>query len=299
MNCNGKGEPALARALARPRYEIVPLRGALEAAQALPEGAAVSVTCSPALGLDQSLEFAVSLRQARRDLHVIAHLAARRVRDRRHLKSVLARMAAAGLRNAFVIAGDRTDHAGAYDSGFALVRDLHELRADLDTVGVPGYPEGHPFLNESQLDQALSAKAPFADYVVTQLCFDAGVIRDWLQQRRAAGLGLAAYIGVPGALERRRLLGIALRIGLGDSVRFVRRHGGLAGGLMGAARYVPDDLLYAMADDFADPALGIAGVHINTFNQIEATEAWRHSFCGRLEQAVSSSDTQARMGSTG
>lgn len=299
MNSNEQGEPALVRALARPRYEIVPLRGALEAAQALPEGAAVSVTCSPALGLDQSLEFAVSLTQARRDLRVIAHLAARRVRDRQHLKSVLARMAAAGLRHVFVIAGDRTDQAGAYESGFALVRDLHELRADLDTVGVPGYPEGHAFLSEAQLNEALNAKAAFADYAVTQLCFDAGLIRQWLQQRRAGGLGLPVYIGIPGALQRRRLLGIALRIGLGDSVRFVRRNGGLAGGLMGAARYVPDDLLYAMAGDFADPALGIAGVHINTFNQIEATEAWRHSFCARLEQPVSSSDTQARMGSTG
>jgi len=211
----------------------------------------------------------------------------------------MTRLHEAGLRDIFVVAGDHTDRPGAYDSGLALLRELQAMPVELDTIGVPAYPEGHPFLRDATLTQALQAKAPYATYMVTQLCFDGALLRRWLRQVRDGGLSLPVYIGIPGALDRRRLLGIVLRIGLGDSVRFVRKHSRLTGGLLGSSRYAPDDLLTQMSDGFADPELHIAGFHINTFNQVQATEEWRLSYLERHEQPVSSTKEQSRIGSAG
>lgn len=135
--------------------------------------------------------------------------------------------------------------------------------------------------------------------MVTQLCFDGALLQRWLRRVRNEGLSLPVYIGIPGALERRRLLGIALRIGLGDSIRFVRKNGGITGGLLGSSHYTPDDLLRQMDDDFDDAGLNIAGLHINTFNQVQATEQWRQDYLHRHEQSVSSTKEQSRIGSTG
>lgn len=276
-------KPALGRALARPRYEIMPVRGGLEAAQGLFAGAVASVTCSPALGMDGSLDFALGLK--RLGLRVIPHLAARRIRDSEHLTSILERMAAAAVRDVFVVAGDDTDTPGAYASGLELIRDLHESGAKLDSIGVPCYPEGHAFIEDGVLEEALVCKADYAHYMVTQLCFDAPLIRRWLHHIRGLGVSLPVHIGIPGVIERRRLMGIAMRIGLGDSVRFLRRNMGLAGGFLGPGRYAPDRLLRELTDCFAEPTLGVEGIHVNTFNQVQATEDWRRQWLDALASA--------------
>ena len=46
---------ALARILTRPTFELVPLKNALDQAAALPAGATVSVTASPAKGLEATV----------------------------------------------------------------------------------------------------------------------------------------------------------------------------------------------------------------------------------------------------
>src|SRR5699024_8290528 len=62
------------RVLARPHYELVPIRGMFDAAESLPKDAFASVTCSPKLGLDDSLDFA--LRLSEQEVRVAVHLAA-------------------------------------------------------------------------------------------------------------------------------------------------------------------------------------------------------------------------------
>src|SRR5438094_9785834 len=70
-------------------------------------------------------------------------------------------------------------------------------------------------------------KEPFATYIVSQLCLDAGVIAWWIGAVRARGVRLPIHIGIPGPIASTRLLRIATRIGVGESTRFVRGHGGL------------------------------------------------------------------------
>ena len=88
-------------------------------------------------------------------------------------------------------------------------------------------------------------------------------------------MALPVHIGIPGVIERRKLLSIAMRIGLGDSTRFLKKNTGFWGRLALPSRFTPDALVDGLADTLADERLAVAGLHINAFNQIEATEAWR------------------------
>jgi RNA polymerase sigma factor (sigma-70 family) len=76
--------------VANPIYELVPVSGFQEAAAALPPHASVTVTASPRLGVDATLDAAEWLAAQGHD--VCPHLAARAVRDRAHLADLLARL---------------------------------------------------------------------------------------------------------------------------------------------------------------------------------------------------------------
>ena len=78
-------------------------------------------------------------------------------------------------------------------------------------------------------------------------------------------------------ISRRKLLGIGLRIGIGESLHFLRNNVGLVSGLLSPARYTPAPLLAALEPVLSEPELGMAGVHINTFNQVQETVQWCQS----------------------
>jgi methylenetetrahydrofolate reductase (NADPH) len=265
----------MGRALACPDFELMPLKNGLAAARHLAPGAMVAVTCSPAQGVDATVAFAATLEAM--GLTTIVHLAARRIADWAHLDRLLARMHTAGIRHAFVIAGDQTDTPGAFTSGLELVRVLRTRAAELDSIGVPCYPEGHGFIRQAALDQALVAKADYADYMVSQICFSAQTILDWLARVQSEqGVTLPLYVGLPGVMARTKLLGIAMRIGIGESIHFLRKNTALVSGLLSGSKYRPDPLIEALSPAFDAGTHNLGGLHINTFNQVEATEAWRH-----------------------
>ena len=161
------------------------------------------------------------------------HLAARMVRDRDHLDRLLADMAEIGVDDAFVIGGDAPHAHGDYSSAVELLPDIaaHPLRPQ--TLGIAAYPEGHPAIDERTLAEALERKAPLADYVTTQLCFEADPLLNWIRHARAHGLELPVIVGMPGVVDRRRLMEISMRIGVGPSLRFLRKQHGFFRRLLG------------------------------------------------------------------
>jgi len=267
----------LEQALASPRYEIVPMRSALKQARELPANAVVSVTCSPTRGVDATV--ALAERISAMGYTAVPHLAARRFTGQSHLHAIVTRLQQTGINDVFVVGGDDPADAAHGSSAFACGRDvlaaLVASRFEARSIGIPCYPEGHAYIGDALLDQALDEKSPFADYMVTQICFDPTTIRQWLTRIRARGITLPVYIGIPGVIERRKLLGIALRIGLGDSTRFLKKGASMLGQLVGTPIYRPDVLVDGLADLLAEPELGVAGFHINSFNQVEKTEDWR------------------------
>lgn len=259
-------------ALEHARFEVLPLDGIVDDVVAsVPKSVKVTVTASPTKGLDPTL--AVAERLAAHGYAVVPHLSARLVRDRAHLDEVLWRLRAARVREVFVIAGDAREPAGE----FAGAADLLSAMSGhgFDEVGIAGYPESHHLISDAVTIEAMFAKEPMATYIVSQVCFDADTIAGWVRAVRERGTLLPIWIGVAGPVDSRRLLRTSLRIGLGESARFLRAHGGWLRRLGLPRFYSPEQLLGRLAPIIADPAARIAGIHVYTFNELERTERWR------------------------
>ena len=72
------------------------------------------------------------------------------------------------------------------------------------------------------------AKAPMATCIISQICFDATVIEGWIGQvrdprHRACRCGS----GCPGMVDYAKLVRISMKIGLGESARFLGHHRGV------------------------------------------------------------------------
>ena len=123
------------------------------------------------------------------------------------------------------------------------------------------------------LDAALEQKSEVADYIATQLCFDAKALLSWLAGVRNRGIEVPVYVGAVGPIERRRLLEISMRIGVGPSLRFVRKQRGLAA--LARSPFDSATRFYdAVASHIGDRRWGIAGFHFFTFNELVATRDW-------------------------
>jgi methylenetetrahydrofolate reductase (NADPH) len=273
---------ALERLLAAPKLEVLPLSGLEEQLSVLPAGTIVAVTASPTKGLEASLTLAERLRHA--DFGVVVHLAARMVRDQSHLRRLLDQMRDTGLDRAFVVGGDARQ-PGTYPDALSLLRDMAEMGHHFTEVGITAYPQGHPTIPDAALEAALAAKAPHAQYMTTQLCFDATALSGWIARIRQTGNRLPVDIGIPGDVEATRLLRISARIGVADAARFVSKQGSLVARLLRPGGYRPDRLLYELAPTLADPAGSVRGLHVFTFNQVRQTEAWRRRLLASIESA--------------
>ena len=271
---------ALASVLHAPTFELVPLKNALEQAAFLPAGATVSVTASPAKGIEATVALCEQLQA--RGFRAVPHLSARMVRDRAHLAELIAWLEDAGVDRAFVVGGDAKEPAD-FPDGLSLLREMSEIGHPLSEIGIPCYPQGHAFIADATLLEALRAKAAFASYMTTQLCFDPASIRSWLADRRAEGLALPVHVGLPGVAEPQRLLAISARIGVADTHRFlVKNTQFIARLIRSGGFYRPDGLLEGLAPVIADPANGIVDMHLYTFNAVDVTERWRQGFLDKL-----------------
>jgi methylenetetrahydrofolate reductase (NADPH) len=278
---NAAPGPSLLAALERPRYEVLPLDGIAEEVLAhLPPGSKVTLTASPTQGLEATLTVAEAL--APRDYSVVPHLSARLVRDRAHLEEIVARLRAVDVREVFVIAGDARQPAGEYAGAAELLAAMGELRESFAEIGISGYPESHHFISDETTIEAMFAKEPMATYIVSQICFDADVIATWVKRVRDRGTHLPIWIGVPGAVDTRKLMRTSLRIGLGESVRFLRAQRGLLRRFLSPRRYTPTDLLEQLSPTFAEPGARVGGIHVYTFNELKETETWRRQLVDRL-----------------
>lgn len=275
-----RGRGALARVLDASTFEVLPLSSVRDQLPALPAGVRVSVTASPARGLEATVDLAVDLASA--GFEAVPHLSARMVRDRAHLRALLRRMTDGGVTHAFVVGGDG-EASGPFSDGLSLLHAIADAGATLASIGIPCYPDGHAFIPEAGLLAALRQKAPLASYMTTQLCFNPRSIDGWVRARRAEGLSLPVVIGVPGVTEPHRLLAISARIGVGDSSRFLRKNAGLVKRLIRSGGfYRPDGLLRDLMPLLVDPTSNVRGLHLYTFNQVAATAAWRAALAARL-----------------
>ena len=266
------------------RYEVLPtptVEGKI--LEHVPVERTLTVTASPAKGLEATLD--LSERLAKQGYTVVPHLAARMVRDRSELAEVCDRLVTAGVRSVFVPAGDKTPPEGSYDAALPLLEDLTALGRPFPDVGITGYPETHPLINDDVVIQSMWDKRRHATHIVSNLVFDPAALDSWLLRMRARGIALPVWLGLPGPAERTKLLAMATKIGVGDSTRFLLKHKRAMLRLAAPGGFTGERFLEQCAPALERPDAGVAGLHVFTFNQIAETEQWRRSLLERIEES--------------
>lgn len=259
-------------------FEVVPLKSLPDAIEALPAGAEVSVTCSPTKGIEETQRLTEALTQ--QGFVAVPHISARMVRDRAQSADIAAWCRSTGLTKLFVVGGD-AEEPGAYPGAVEFLAEFLSEDHGLETIGVTAYPDGHAFLSDDILRRALHDKqrmlveAGVGGYCSTQMCFDPDVIAKWLRAEREAGLTLPVHLGLSGVVEKSKLLKMGTRLGIGDSLKYLRKNVGAVVKMMTSLNYDPNDLLLPLSADLVD--LGVEGLHVFTFNQVAATESWRQT----------------------
>jgi methylenetetrahydrofolate reductase (NADPH) len=247
------------------RIEIIPSEGIVErVTDQVPLTTTLTVTCLPHHGIERTMRTAVQLGVL--GYTVIPHLAARSLRDRAELTRILRDCDAAGIREVFVIGGDRKQPTGPYESALPLLEDIAQYSGGLMRAGIAGYPEGHPSAGPVDMLDALVAKQHLASHVVTQMCFAPEKILDYAALLRREGVGLPVWAGVAGSVPRTKLVSLATQIGVGSSLKFLSRKGPLARKLLSGDLYSPQSLVSGLESQPAN----LAGIHLYSFNSLDS-----------------------------
>jgi len=263
-------------ALANARYEVLPT-AKIEAAvvKSVPRDVTLTVTASPAKGIASTIDLTEKL--IGHGYAVVPHLAARMISGPDELETIVARLTGLGVDNVFCPAGDANPPAGDYTGAVAMLEDLTSMGRPFKHVGITGYPESHPAIEDDITIQSMWDKRAHATYVVSNLCFDPDTIANWLKRMRRRGITLPVLVGLAGPVERTKLVSMASRIGVGQSVKFLRSHASTFARIAAPGGYSPERFLYKSAAYLNDDALDVAGLHLFTFNQVAETETWRQS----------------------
>ena len=279
---NKRSAATLVRLLEHARYEVLPTATTEDKVlQHVPRERTITVTASPGKGLEATLD--LSERLAGHGYDVVPHLAARMVTGRSELSEIAERLTGKGITSIFVPGGD-AEPAGDYHDALALLEDLGALGRPFAHVGITGYPESHPSIHDDLTVQAMWDKRHHASHIVSNLTFDPSVVRDWLHRLRARGVTMPLLLGIPGPVERTKLLSMATKIGVGESTKFLAKNKGLFARLAAPGGFTGESFLEKCAPALGEDGALVEGLHVFTFNQIAETEAWRTNLLEALRR---------------
>ncbi|MEU1517513.1 methylenetetrahydrofolate reductase [Streptomyces sp. NPDC005811] len=273
-------------------YEVMPFKNTeRDVLHSVPTEVPLTVTVTEAKGIDHTLD--LTERLARHGYVVSPHLPARQFMDEHHVADVVARLKQSQIRSVFVIGGDAPKPAGAFEDAYSLLRALEENQHPFEAVGIGGYPEGHAAIPQDALELALKQKAPLATRVLTQICFDATTTADWAAGIARAGVELPVYVGMPGPVNRQKLMRISAGIGLGQSARFLQKQQSLLWRFLLPGGYNPTKLAKRLGTAVQKTNGNIRGLHIFTFNELRQTELWRQHLLSAVSAQTSERDDRS------
>jgi methylenetetrahydrofolate reductase (NADPH) len=258
-------------------YELIPLKSVEAAIEALPRNSPVSVTVSPVKGMDATVELTDRIRALGH--RPVPHISARLIEGPQHVDRLANWLRTEGYDTIFCVAGDAEEPVGPYDGAHSFLTALFEREHGLSTVGVTAYPDGHALIPTEVVHehlhkkQDLLAEAGLNGWASTQMCFDTDLIVSWLRAERESGFTLPVHLGIPGVVDRTKLMTMGVRLGVGASLRFLKKNRAAVTKLITPGHYDPDDILEPIVGELE--GLQVTGLHVFTFNQVESTNEWR------------------------
>jgi methylenetetrahydrofolate reductase (NADPH) len=244
----------------------------IAALKVLRRGTRVYLSAVPRRPAEESIAAAIRLRAA--GFEPVPHVAVRNFDSAHALDGFVARLnGEADVHRVLVIAGDREVHGPFRSATDAIDSGLFRRRG-IRTLGIAGYPQGHPRIGDDQLLRAMTDKIAAAETtglaieIVTQFCFDARAILDYVARLRAFGLENPVRVGLAGPTSIGSLLRYASRCGVRTSAQALARRAGLLRQMFTLT--TPDDLIRTLAE--AAPAN--VSMHFFSFGGVPATARW-------------------------
>jgi len=244
-------------------------------------GTEVTITFLPGDNIRTNAETAAALRRA--GFEPVPHIAAREIASREVLNDFVARLRSeADIRRVLLIAGDVAGHRGPFKSSRDVAAtgllEAHGIRR----VSVAGHPEGHPFLDQAATFRGLQAWSDWGQAagirvdVVTQFCFEAAPILNFLGELKARQIALPVIIGLAGPATPATLTKFALRCGVGNSMRALRGQIGRFGRLLVDAG--PDEVMHGLEAAPGAATGAIAGFHLFPFGGLRKSANWLRDY---------------------
>ena len=263
-------------------YEVMPFKSVKDKILAeVPTEVPLTVTATGGKGLEPTIETSVFLRE--KGYVVAPHVPARMVSGPKELDTLAARLEAAGVDRLFVVGGDAEEPAGEFTDALGLLKSLEGRGHHFADIGIGGYPEGHALFAQKDIDRALVDKAPYANRVLTQICFDADTVTEWGSRVHDEGVNLPISAGMPGPVSRQKLMRISAGLGLGQSANFLKKQQNMFWKFFSPSGYKPTKLIRGLVQNLAQTQGVISGFHIFTFNDLAKTEAWRRELISQAE----------------
>ncbi len=247
----------------------------------LPPGTDVFVASPPGTPYHHLVSVAKRLRQA--GLNPVPHIATRRLASEEAAREFLALLRdEAQVTRALVIAGDSRVPVGPYDSSVKLLETGLFQAHGIRSIGIAGYPEGHPRIAGSAIEAACDRKLAYAArhgldvFVVSQFCFDGRAVVGWVERLRARGVTVPVRVGVAGIATIRTLLGYARRCGIGNSIRALGSEPISLPRLL--TQQGPEKLVWRLAA--SEAGASVAGLHCFPFGGFAQTARWLQKVAG-------------------
>jgi methylenetetrahydrofolate reductase (NADPH) len=213
----------------------------------------------------------------------VPHIAARSLRDAPALAAYLAGLnGEAGVADVLLVAGDPATPRGPFPDSLSVLRTGLLQKNGIASVTFAGHPEGHPHASDAVMLEALRKKVEAAEEaglscsVITQLCFEARPILDWLRRVRRAGIAAPVSVGLAAPTNPAMLMKFALRCGVGPSIRALTSQAARIGALLRDAG--PDRIVADLSGEMAQAGAGefgaVRGLHLFVFGSSAKAAHW-------------------------
>lgn len=255
----------------------------LQQIAALPGTISLEIACRPAESMARALVFADQVRML--DKKPVVHFGARYVGKSEYLQLYIEGLKE--YRNIFFIGGDiKEEDTGPIKSTNDLLEKLRIQEFQFNTLGFPIYPDGHDFLSDDELKDALKKKFFFVKrlqennpnvraYLTSQWCFDPEIFLTYVRKIRNEGIKWPVYYGIPGYVSVDSLLRVLKDIGLKQSLSFAKKYPNYL--FQFIRGYKPDEIIKQLAQ-LAKKEDNIAGFVFGTFNGLAKNEEWKDNF---------------------
>ena len=215
---------------------------------------------------------------------VMPHIPARVIKNKAMLGDWLSMYQnEAGVDEALLIAGGSPKPIGDYDSSIKLIESgLFDL-AGFKRLHIAGHPEGNKDIDPDgeikNVSEALSWKQEFSKRtdaemaIATQFCFDANVVKKWMDDIKDDGIDIPIHIGIAGPAKLQTLLKFSIECGIGSSMKILTKRAKDITKLL--LPYEPTQVLKDLAEYKAkDPKFNIEQVHFFPFGGVKQTSDW-------------------------